>query len=94
MNINVIKRSHSEFEDYVFSDEEDDEESAQENEDLDEDEENLVNNSEKPIKKEVVSFKKKKNSITANALLKLVNFVFFLYLTFFYSSIDIYFCIN
>ena len=72
MNINVIKRSHSEFEDYVFSDEEDDEESAQENEDLDEDEENLVN-SEKPIKKEVVSFKKKKNSITANALLKMVN---------------------
>jgi DNA polymerase sigma len=72
LNINVIKRSHSEFEDYVFSDEEDDEESAQENEDLDEDEENLVN-SEKPIKKEVVSFKKKKNSITANALLKMVN---------------------
>ena len=26
LNINVIKRSHSEFEDYVFSDEEDDEE--------------------------------------------------------------------
>jgi hypothetical protein len=52
----------------VFSDEE----SAQENEDLDKDEENLVN-SEKPIKKEVVYFKKKKNSITANALLKMVN---------------------
>ena len=64
-------RSHSEFEDYVFSDEEDDEESGQENEDVDEDDENMVGN-EKPIKKEVVSFKKKKNSITANALLKMV----------------------
>ena len=40
---------------------------------MDEDEENLlVNSSDKPIKKEVVSFKKKKNSITANALLKMV----------------------
>ena len=65
-------RSHSEFDEYIFSEEEEDEESNQENEDLEEEDETI---NEKPIKKEVVSFKKKKDSLK-NKLVNKVNWLF------------------
>jgi hypothetical protein len=51
--------SHSEFDDYNFSDEEDDDDENEELED-DDDENGNINMTEDVIKKEVVSFKKKK----------------------------------